>query len=120
MIARLWRMASDRATRNPDASAAAEPRRSRPRLTGGPYPTTRARAKPRIARTTRSSIRVKPNAPASHHVAAARPGGRSLGQVIEAKHRRQERADDAGNHHSHNDGDRRDREGAGPMDHLPH
>src|ERR1700686_1650658 len=112
--ARLLRMASDRAMRNPEATAAAELRRSRRRPTGEPYPITRTRAKPRIARTTRSSIRVNPNAPAPHHAAPARGGVCLLRQVIKAEHRGEERSDDAGDHQPHDDGDRGYREGDDP------
>src|SRR5260221_14192915 len=108
-------MASDRAIRNPDTSSAADARRSRPRLTGAPYPTIRARARPRIARTTSSSIRVKPDTPAPHHVVPAGAALLSHRKVIEAEHCAQERADDAGDHKPHRDGDGRYREGADPF-----
>src|SRR6266536_1613277 len=117
MTARLLRMASDRVMRSPDASAAAEPRRSRPRPTGEPYPTTRARAKPRIARTTNTSIRVKPDAGAPRHFVASAPSVSSHGEVIEAEHCGQERADDAGDDKPHDDGDGRNSEGDNPLDH---
>src|SRR5690349_4159989 len=116
-------MASDRARRNSDASVAAELRRSRPRPTGVPYPTTSARAKPRIARTTNISIRVKPEVgddPAGpHHLTAAGPGPLSHREVIELEHCTQQRADDARDHKPHHDGDRRYREGDDPLEHQP-
>ena len=57
------------------------------------------------------------DSPAAPPLSAAGPGPLSRRKVIQPEHRAQQRADDAGDHKPHHDGDRRYREGDDPLDH---